>query len=932
MDGARDEATGPAWPAGRQAVLVVVVAAAHIGTIALADAISSTTTEGVPLWAAAGVTLAALLLVPRRVWPAVLVATFATNAAYNLAIDIVPATSFLSALANTVEPLLGAHLVLRLLGGPPNLDVRRDLLVFLGGAVVAGPALGAVVGATSTQFSPDHPDHLDVLGRWFTGDALGVLVVGTLVVAWVRPATSPRAATHPWFEAAAAAAGVIGLTVLAFWGSSPVLAYVVLPPLAWAATRFGVRGAAAGGVAVAAIADWATITDHGLFALLGSEQGNEALWQLQLFLAVVLTTAFVLGAHVSELSEVESALLVSEEQQRFSSMLEASPDPILVVRASGTIAHLNEQLLALSGRSREELLGRPWLELLPAAHRSQVRSVFDEVLGQAAGSRTTFEMDGLGEQRDRDLEVAVSPLDTREGRVLVATIRDVSDRKAAEEAKTRFLATMSHEIRTPMSAVTSLIDLLDHTELDADQRSLLQTMRRSSDSLLRIIDDTLDFSKIEAGMLELEAVPINLADEVRAIASLMEPAAATKGISLRCATEPPEPATVVGDPVRIRQILLNLVGNAIKFTTVGGVMLEAEVPRSEGGESVPVTFTVRDTGIGIEDDRLAELFRPYTQAEHSTTRLYGGTGLGLSIVSRLVDLHDGRIDVDSRPGAGSTFVVTLPLEVAPAGAESSPRQRSRTSAGEIDHGRLAGHVVLAAEDNTVNRDVLRRQLALLGCACEVVGDGQEALDRLGAGGISLVLTDCHMPVLDGFALTRAIRAHERDQGRPRLPVVAITATATDAEGDRCTAAGMDARLTKPVELGRLATLLADLLPSEPVRPATPLDLGVLRSIVGDDHAALVDVLASCAASLREQSDALEAGMRADDVAAMAGAAHRLAGAAASVGATRLAALARGVELGARTAPAAATRAAVHWLSEEVDVVVAEARALEVSRG
>jgi CheY-like chemotaxis protein len=412
----------------------------------------------------------------------------------------------------------------------------------------------------------------------------------------------------------------------------------------------------------------------------------------------------------------------------------------------------------------------------------------------------------------------------------------------------------------------------------------------------------------------------------------MEPAAATKGISLRCATEPAEPATVVGDPVRIRQILVNLVGNAIKFTTVGGVMLEAQVPHAEGSEAVPVTFTVRDTGIGIDDDRLGELFRPYTQAEHSTTRLYGGTGLGLSIVSRLVDLHDGRIDVDSRPGAGSTFVVTLPLEVAPAGAESTPRQRSRTSAGEVDHGRLTGHVVLAAEDNSVNRDVLRRQLALLGCACEVVGDGQEALDRLATGGISLLLTDCHMPVLDGFALTRAIRAGERDQGRPRLPVVAITATATDAEGDRCTAAGMDARLIKPVELGRLATCLAELLPPEPIRPATPLDLGVLRSIVGDDHAALVDVLASCAAALRQQADALEAGMRADDVAAMAGAAHRLAGAAASVGATRLAALARGVELGATTAPAAATRAAVHWLSAEVDVVVAEARALEVSRG
>jgi CheY-like chemotaxis protein len=231
----------------------------------------------------------------------------------------------------------------------------------------------------------------------------------------------------------------------------------------------------------------------------------------------------------------------------------------------------------------------------------------------------------------------------------------------------------------------------------------------------------------------------------------------------------------------------------------------------------------------------------------------------------------------------------------------------------------------------VNRDVLRRQLALLGCACDVVGDGQEALHRLEAGGVSLVLTDCHMPVLDGFGLTRAIRGAEQRGDGGRLPVVAITANAMDGEGDRCIAAGMDAYLTKPVDVARLAAVLDDLLPVEPVRPPAAIDLSVLHAIVGDDAAGLLDVLGTCAASIREQAALLVAGVEAGEVPAVAGAAHRIAGAAASVGAARLATLARAVELSAPTGQDGALHAAVDWLRTEIDVVVSEVEGLEAAR-
>ena len=914
---------------GRPVLLFVVIAALHgLGT-ELAYTVNRVTSEGVSLFPAAGVTVAALLLVSRRRWPIVLAATLVAELTGNFLIGEVAATAIGSAVSNVVEPLVGAWVVLRLLGRPPALSLRRDLFAFLAGACVIGPTAGAILGAASTRFTPGHLSYLSVLGRWFTGDALGVLVVGSLILAWIVPSPAPPRSEPLLLEALVVGALIVTLTAAPFWSWSPALAYLALPPLVWAAMRFGVRGATLGGATVALIGDWATIQGHGVFALLAGSRHDMALWQLQLFLGVLLITTLVLSSQVTEPGEAEKALQESAARHRFASLLESSPDPILLFRADSTVEYVNEQVLALTHLSRDELVGRPFVDLVSERRRGEVLEALATVDREPAGSRLSFDMEGFGDVLNGAFEAAISPLDTADGRMLVATLRDVTERREtnrqlrralssaehATKAKADFLATMSHEIRTPMSAVSSLIDLLGTTDLDDDQRELVATMKSSSVALLRIIDDTLDFSKIEAGMLELESVPFSIADELRGLASLFDPSATMKGITLEWRVDPAVPASLLGDPVRVRQILLNLVGNALKFTDHGGVDVDA-APVESDTDAVVVEFRVRDTGVGIDPAQQATLFQAFTQAEHATTRLYGGTGLGLSIVSRLVDMMDGSIELDSAPQRGSTFAVRLPFAVDPEASTS--RRPPEGVAADLEHRSFGGHVVLVAEDNDVNRDVMRRQLALLGCACAAASNGRSALERYRSGGISLVLTDCHMPDMDGFQLTHAIRSTEDADG-PHVAIVAVTAKAMQGERERCLAAGMNAYLTKPVDLKDLAATLSRLLPPEPVVGPNSVDLTALREIVGGDEEALSEVLLVYADTMRALLDDLDTCHAAGDGKGVASVAHRVSGAAMSVGAERLATFARAAELGVAGDPEA-LRSTIEWIHIEADAV------------
>ena len=378
----------------------------------------------------------------------------------------------------------------------------------------------------------------------------------------------------------------------------------------------------------------------------------------------------------------------------------------------------------------------------------------------------------------------------------------------ASRAKSEFLANMSHEIRTPLNGIVASADLLirrpDLTPPAAEQVRLVS---QSGDLLLRLLGDILDFSKIEAGQLSLEKHAFELAPLITDTVALVAPKAALGAVRLDHAVEPRIAPFVEGDSYRLRQVLLNLLANAIKFTPPGGVV---QVTVGAATDSVPhgIRFEIRDTGIGMDTATLTRVFERFVQADSSTTRRYGGTGLGLAISARLVEMMGGRLEAQSTPGVGSVFYFTLPL---PAG---TPVVDTHTPFSARDS-RL-GLRVLIAEDNTVNQKILAAQLTQLGCRHTTASDGEEALAALRTGPMpDVVLMDCHMPKLDGWEATRRIRAWRADPEATancllaaELPIVALTAAALPEERARCTEAGMNDFLSKPVKLAELHRALA----------------------------------------------------------------------------------------------------------------------------
>jgi PAS domain S-box-containing protein len=530
----------------------------------------------------------------------------------------------------------------------------------------------------------------------------------------------------------------------------------------------------------------------------------------------------------AELREAREELEMSLE--KYTGLYDFAPVGYFTLDRQGTILRVNLTGASLLGIVRSRLIGQSFGTFVAA----EARPFFSEFLGKvfASPDKESYEV-VLSNAGNSPLFAQIEAVAAVSGEECLMALSDITERKQAEEAlrkekeaaevlrlaketveataraKSQFLANMSHELRTPMTGVLGMLDIVLSGSLEAEQRESIETAQTAARSLVRILNDILDITKIEADRLSIEEKPFSLRKCLENMINILLPVAKSKGLDLNLTVADNVPETLVGDQIRINQVLTNLAGNAVKFTEKGKVKIHVTASDRLPDGRHAVTFSVTDTGIGIPADKQEYIFQPFTQADESHTRIYGGSGLGLAIAKAIVERMGGTIGFTSEEGKGSTFSCTIPLYVAESGHHSALTTRETTMPGDVPCAEAAARKrLLVAEDDPITRQVLGTMLQMAKYDTDFAEIGQKVVEMWENGKYDLILMDVQMPLLNGFEATIAIREKERARSG-HIPIVAMTAHALKEDEERCLNSGMDAYISKPIDLKECLQLIGE---------------------------------------------------------------------------------------------------------------------------
>lgn len=747
-------------------------------------------------------------------------AIFLMSASVNIMLDFVSFPAVVFAAANTVEIAIATILTRKLCGRDIDMESMIDLTRLIIAAGIVAPAASASIALIGLMDNPVGP--FDAWVAWFVVDGMGMIVIVPLMLLFASSIatkdkyTGPQLSKNVFIMIAGIAA-----TFLVFYQSSFPLLFMVPPLVLLCAFRLGSLGTAIFVLSVAIIASVMTWFGTGPLNLMSGSMQTRML-VMQGFVAASFLTGLPVAAILAGRERITEELSASERQ--LALLADNITDAVLRYDLSGICTYASPSVADVLGEREETFVGNRATARMHPDAREKIASAEGRLLnGESEKERFTYRRfidaeDGSPVYIEAECAIARST-ETGEAEGIVVSARDVTERTELElqlirarrhaenaaRAKSEFLANMSHEIRTPMNGVLGFAELMLQSELDTEQQRHAELIVQSGRSMMLLLNDILDLSKIEAGQISIDNRPVDLNALVDECAALHRASAEKKNIELTFIGED-DPIWAQTDGLRLRQIILNLVGNAVKFTERG----EITVRFSTHGDQI--TISVKDTGIGISEDRLDRIFNPFEQGENDTARRYGGTGLGLSISRQLAELLGGFIDVESRPGHGTCFTLSLPLVEASHGAfaEDEPKLAEPQSLPQAAR-------ILLAEDHDVNRLLVTAMLERCDQKVSIARDGNEAVTMIldsfqREEPYDLVLMDVQMPGCDGYAATRAIRA---EGIKPEvLPIIALTANAFPEDIAAARDAGMQAHLSKPLAFSSLVTALQRWLPTK----------------------------------------------------------------------------------------------------------------------